>query len=132
MSLGEGDFLMNDKGQDIYINVSTIDRRALLRRSNAEAVRTTILLNKKLKELVQEKIRDLKSRGFDISLNALIHYLLIAFLDSEIIIDSNNINININKIEIRNNSIERNDVCIHTHMHTHMHTSGKRPVPDLP
>ena len=60
-----------------------ISRDELLSRSDRDAIRTTLLINKYLFEALKEAVAVLKEHGIKIrSVNELLHHIIIAFLES--------------------------------------------------
>ena len=121
---------MEDKENVMHINLSDLDANALLKRGEKDTKTIALRMNKNLLQLVRKKIEEIRNQGYRLSLNSLIHHLLLAFLNSRIQIkDNNKINIIINNIEIEERVYRKRSDVMHMHMHMHMHCK-KDEMPD--
>ncbi|MCD6590276.1 hypothetical protein J7K74_03795 [Candidatus Woesearchaeota archaeon] len=113
---------MSEERNVMHINLSdALQEKVLMDRSEKASKTISIRINKTLLELVREKIRELKEQGYNVSLNYIIHKLLIAFLKAPISISDNAISINIERIEIENRAYNRRKDVMHMQMHMQMH-----------
>ena len=124
--LDKGCFLMNEDSSVLYINVYAGNRARFLARGEAVTKTISFRINRELLEAVRGKLDELRERGVKLSLNALLHHLLIAFLDANIQYNEDNtISINIDKIEIENRYNRKRNDAMHVQMHVQMHSTRK-------
>ena len=121
---------MEDNENVMHINLADAHANNYLSRGEGDTRNVTLRMNKALMETVKGKLEELRKQGYRLSLNSLIHHLLLAFLNSRIQIkDNNKINIIINNIEIEERVYRKRSDVMHMHMHMHMHCK-KDEMPD--
>jgi len=111
-----------------------IEQEELLRTPAGESTIITIRINKRLLELLDERIRYLRKRGIRVSRNYIINRLILSFVKAPLeIVPEENVSISIERVEVspRRQYTIRQDVTQHNTLQ-HITSEPQRPAKRVP